>query len=297
MLPVSSSSTVSTMKFSLILATLNRTEEVKLFLQTLDAQTHRNFELIVVDQNKDDRLVSVLQPYQDRFQILHLRSTPGLSYARNVALKHLSGDLVAFPDDDCGYPADLLDRVATFFINYPKWNGLTGRSINEQGDNSSGKWDSKAGQITQINVWRRGASYTIFLRLSTVTSLGPFDETLGVGASTPWGSGEDIDYLLRATSMGIYYDPNLTIIHPLKVANLQENLVTSNKPTFFKTYSYALGRGRVLRKHNTPLWFVLYNWVRPLIGILLSLPQGNIHRTRSYLATLQGRVQGWLGWV
>ena len=91
------------MKFSLILATLNRTGEVDYLLKTLDRQTYRNFELIVVDQNADDRLVPLLAPYQANFPILHLQSAKGLSRARNVALEHVSGDIVAFPDDDCAY--------------------------------------------------------------------------------------------------------------------------------------------------------------------------------------------------
>jgi len=283
------------MKFSLILATLNRTEEVKVFLKSLDAQTYRDFELIVVDQNQDNRLTAIFQPYQERFHILHLRSTPGLSHARNVALKHIIGDLIAFPDDDCAYSPNLLERISIFFDNHPEWNGLTGRSINEKGQNSSGKWDSKAGKITQINVWVRGASYTIFLRQSVVVALGSFDESLGVGASTPWGSGEDIDYLLRAIPAGLYYEPDLTVVHPIKVNNLQKNEEHTVKNTFLKTYSYALGRGRVLRKHNTPLWFVFYNWLRPVAGILVSILQGNLGRIHPHWATLQGRVKGWFG--
>jgi glycosyltransferase involved in cell wall biosynthesis len=286
------------MKFSLILATLNRTAEVGYFLQSLDAQTYRNFELIVVDQNPDDRLLEFIEPYQNRFPILHLRSAKGLSKARNVALKHISGDIVAFPDDDCAYAPQLLQRIAEFFTNHPEWNGAIGRAVDQQGTDSSGRWDDEAGQITPINVWRRGTSFTIFLRQSTVAVLGPFDENLGVGANTPWGSGEDIDYLLRAINAGLYYDPAITVVHPIQVAQPQvvQPQINEDK-SFFKTYAYAMGRGRVLRKHNAPLWFVIYNWGRPLLGVTLSLLQGRLDRVRSYWATFQGRLQGWLGWA
>ena len=43
------------MKFSLIMPTINVTTELKLFLDSLKKQTYKNFELIVVDQNKDTR--------------------------------------------------------------------------------------------------------------------------------------------------------------------------------------------------------------------------------------------------
>ncbi|NDJ24086.1 glycosyltransferase [Nostoc sp. B(2019)] len=286
------------MKFSLVLATLNRTVEVEHFLQTLNTQTYRNFELIVIDQNPDDRLLEFIQAYQNSFPILHLRSAKGLSLARNVGLQHISGDIVAFPDDDCAYPQDILEHVAHFFTNHPEWNGLTGRSVDQQGKDSGRHGDSPPGPINRFNVWRRGISYTIFLRKSVVMEIGVFDESLGVGANTPWGSGEETDYLLRAINKGLYYDPAVTVTHPIKLTQtqlIQPNV--SKDKSYSKTYAYAMGRGRVLRKHNIPLWFVIYNWGRPLVGVALSLLQGRLDRVGSYWATFQGRVQGWLGWA
>lgn len=103
------------MKFSLIMGTLGRTAEVGRFLASLQRQDHSEFELIIVDQNPDDRLGSLIADYSRYFSIVWLDSPKGLSRARNIGLAQITGDVVAFPDDDCWYPDGLLSYVASRF--------------------------------------------------------------------------------------------------------------------------------------------------------------------------------------
>src|SRR5829696_3012355 len=62
------------MRFSHILRTVRRTAELAECLAALDAQTYRGFELIVVDQNLDNRVEPILAPYKGKFDTLHLKS-------------------------------------------------------------------------------------------------------------------------------------------------------------------------------------------------------------------------------
>jgi glycosyltransferase involved in cell wall biosynthesis len=55
-------------------------------------------EIIVVDQNADGRLDSIVETYRDRVEIEHIRSPVGLSRGRNLALRCERGSVVAFPD-------------------------------------------------------------------------------------------------------------------------------------------------------------------------------------------------------
>jgi len=272
-------------KFSLILATVGRVQDVDRFLESLDAQTYRDFELIVVDQNEDDRLVPILQRFQSHFPIYHLRYGRGLSRARNEGLKHVSGDIIAFPDDDCLYPSNLLEKVARWFAEHPERHGLTGRSVTNEAVPSSGRWDRMAGDVDRYNVWQRGVSITIFLRKKVVEAVGFFDEKLGVGSGTPWGSAEETDYLIRALEAGflIFYEPTLTIIHPDKTAEISLERVRS----------YGRGMGYVLRKHNYPIWYVLYHLMRPLGGAVLATITGKFRKVPYYLNTFLGRLEGY----
>ena len=176
------------MKVSLILATKGRVEEFAKCVHSLSRQTGAEVELIVVDQNRDDRLQPILAALP--FPVLHLRSEPGLSRARNAGLTAATGDIVAFPDDDCWYPDDLLSRVADFFAKNPAADGLTGRSEDGEGKASGGSFSMQPSPVTVRDVWKMGISYTIFLRAAVCAAVGPFDEELGVGAGTRFGSGK-----------------------------------------------------------------------------------------------------------
>ncbi len=85
------------MKFSLILCTVNREKEVIHFLDSLVEQVYKNFEVLVVDQNNDNRIKFIIEKYTS-LRLIYLKSELGLSKARNIGLKKAKGDIVCFPE-------------------------------------------------------------------------------------------------------------------------------------------------------------------------------------------------------
>jgi len=241
--------------FDLVVATVGRTEELERFLASLDAQTHTAYRVLVVDQNDDDRVVPLLDE-----RAVRLRSPRGLSRARNAALPELTADAVAFPDDDCVYPPDLLERVATRLASV---DGVTGREP---------WWTTSAATLTRDNLWNRAISFTIFLRRELVERVGAFDERLGL----PSSSAEEIDYLIRALDAGarIDYDPSIVVEHPRKHGDVAARDGESI--------------GYLLRKHRYGARTVARMLVRPAAGIALQPA-----RARFHAETLRGRVRGY----
>lgn len=277
--------------FSLVLATVGRVRELETFLESLDQQTYRSFELLVVDQNPDDRLAPLILKYGERFALHHFRSKTGLSYARNVALPHVSGDVVAFPDDDCWYPQSVLEEVDALLRSRPQLDGVAGRCLTAAGT-TRGRWANRAGLISKYNIFGRCISFTMFLRRKLVERIGPFDESLGLGARSPWLGAEDYDYLLRAAlcGSGVYYDPQIFVYH----RDLPSAFDARDRS---KRYGGALGFGRFLAKHRYPLPFVAYYALRYLADAAFSLVLGNVPKARYRWATLIGHFEGWLGGV
>jgi GT2 family glycosyltransferase len=275
------------MMFSLILCTYGSALHLERFLESLRDQSGESFELIVVDQNPDDRLDGLLRHYAALFDLRHIRAAPGLSSARNAGIRAARGDIFAFPDDDCWYPAGHLTLVR-FLLNDPKSDGLTCRCTDEQGNLAAGGEDRRAGTLNKWNVWNRGVSATLFLKRGVIARVGFFDEDLGLGARSSFQSGEETDYLLRSIGRGmtLRYEPSLSVYHPLPPPSRQAGAVQ-------KSWQYGLGMGRVLAKHDySPLqvgWFL----VVPFLGAIRALCTGDVALARVRATRALARYHGW----
>ena len=273
-------------RFSLVMATRGRDAEIAAFCESLTAQGRRDAELIVVDQNEDDRVPAVLSRFTRDLDWTHLRSpVPHANRARNLGLRAARGALVAFPDDDCLYPPGTLHRVAAAFDADPSLGLLTGPAASPAGGLGSGRWREHPGPIDAANVWTSVIEFNLWLRTPLATALGGFDEAMGPG--TPLGSAEGNDLVLRAVAAGASarYDPDLRVIHPDKrltdVAAARARL-------------YGRGLGFALRRHRVPARAWLPFALRPLGGAALSLLRGRPRDAAYYATTLLGRAEGFL---
>jgi glycosyltransferase involved in cell wall biosynthesis len=272
--------------FDLVVATVGRVSELDRLLDSLQRQTHDRLRVILVDQNEDERLAPVVERHA-RLAVVRVRSGRGLSRARNRGLQEVTSDVVAFPDDDCVYPEDLLARVGRR-LQGETLAGVTGRAVNADG-RSERTWKADPTTLTEENLWNRAISYTIFLRADVVGRVGSFDEELGLGSGTRWSSGEEIDYLVRAIRLGsrIAYDPAITVIHDERARDLGAARALRDRD--------GASVGYILRKHRYPARTLGRMLVRPLGGALLSLARLDPDRARLHLATLRGRLAGYRG--
>src|SRR5262249_368609 len=114
-------------------------------------------------------------------------------------------------------------------------------------------------------------------------------ETLGPGSGTPWGAGEETDYLLRAIDAGftIEYEPELTVSHPQKRVDYTAATVAAGR-------SYGMAMGRVLRKNGYPRWSAASHAGRAFGGAAIALARADPAEARFHVAVGRGRAQGWL---
>lgn len=228
--------------FSLIISTLgNDLDELRRLFDSILSSTCR-VQVIVVDQSNGSTGVERLfQPSDNIDWVYHKTLSKGLSVGRNFALRHvtISGGIIAFPDDDCWYPPDLLEKVMSAFEESSTdiLLGVIGASPQTPPQIISSK--CKCGNVVNIKSTFRSPSIAIFMRHQVADAVGCFDERLGLG--TQLGSGEETDYLLRAQALGYgtLFCESLVVGHP----DIQDKL------DWKRGIRYGLGFGAVCRKH------------------------------------------------
>jgi glycosyltransferase involved in cell wall biosynthesis len=74
------------------------------------AQTYRDFEIVVVNDGSPDDTEEVLRPYIESGKIHYIRQeNQGAAAARNRGVEMAEGELLAFLDDDDRWPSDKLE--------------------------------------------------------------------------------------------------------------------------------------------------------------------------------------------
>lgn len=104
-------------KVSVIVPVYNCEKFLKHTVESVKRQTYSNWELIITDDGSTDG--SLLEAYRlrqndARIKVLHLPSNHGISFARNIAMKHATGCYLAFLDSDDLWAKDKLKNQVEF---------------------------------------------------------------------------------------------------------------------------------------------------------------------------------------
>lgn len=105
--------------FSIVIPTYNRAELLKRCLDSVEAQTYKNWEAIVVDNFSEDNTEEIVKSYNDeRIVYIKNHNYGVIAVSRNKALDVAQGNWVAFLDsDDCWLPHKL-ETIIPYLNDY-----------------------------------------------------------------------------------------------------------------------------------------------------------------------------------
>ena len=127
----------------IILPNYNSSEFLEKTIDSVIAQTHKNWNLIIVDDCSDEKTKKILNKYSQNkdIQIVFLDKNKGAAFCRNNALELSKSEYVAFLDsDDVWFPDKLIKQINFMkknnydftYTNYTPYKGEENIDISNQ---------------------------------------------------------------------------------------------------------------------------------------------------------------------
>lgn len=282
-------------EFSLIIATLHDDGELQQCLESLTClQDAPPFEVIIVDQNGDERLLDVVASFSSALSVQHQRvDFRGANRARNLGAELARGNWLSFPDDDCQLFPDALHEVMKLAAD-PKLQIITGQTVDELGQSNVLRWKPQAMQFNHWNMFSCVTEATLFVRRERFLAVGGFDQRFGPGAIYPAAEGIDlVNRLLEGLADGqAWFSPRIKMQHPSKIPPW-------NRWAVGRFYSYAIGDGALIAKNPQPH---MLNWgLRTLASAFIQMFTLEGWRGLAFAARILGLLKGfvsfhWAAW-
>jgi len=269
--------------FSLIQTSQDRKSQLKRFVESLNNQFNIDFssiQLIFIDQGNNISSFNDLNKKIDFTYIKYHKCS--LSEARNIALKHVKGDIIAFPDDDCWYNPLTLSKVLECIQD--GYDGVIAKATDENGI----PLKIYKGTSRLLTLYNHCGAFSNSIFLKTDKDLF-FDENIGVGSSFKLLSGEETDYLynyIKKNNAVIIYNTNIEIHHPRNEKSNFSDLIIKN-------YYYARGWGYLLKKNKYPIKIIANSFIRPFVGMFVFCLLGKFKRMKKSFYILKGRIEGY----
>ncbi len=221
------------MLISVIIATYNRVDALRLVLQSLENQTDTNFEILIADDGSGGETKKFIEEFlkKTKNKIRHIWHEDlgfRLSTIRNLATKHAQGDYLIYLDGDCITQPDFIEQHrklsktghmitgSRVLIDQPYTEVLCKKSdFNFERDirNSACQlfFKKQINKLVQLFIklpdskirnykkfeWRRIKGCNMACWTSDARAIGGFDESL-----TGWGH-EDADFVFRLQDAGV----------------------------------------------------------------------------------------------
>jgi glycosyltransferase involved in cell wall biosynthesis len=167
-------------KVSIIIPTFNRRDYITIALDSVLAQTYREYEIIIIDDGSSDDTKEVLKPYQDNVRYFY-QDNKGIPTTRNRGIRESQGDYIGFLDSDDHWLPEKLERQIECFSKYPNYGMVATRCSCTTPDgrfiknNRPGKSGWILNDLFKANFIRTSSA---MIRKECLEKVGLFDESL-----------------------------------------------------------------------------------------------------------------------
>lgn len=191
---------------SVIIPVFNREDTIVTTIESVQYQTYKNLEIIVIDDGSTDNTYHLLENYGDEIKFFH-QINSGVSSARNKGIRHCTGDIIMFLDSDDTWLPQKVERQVDLFSQlgentFSCWCNLTLRQ--PDGTEEDALKEQDLDPEFNEGIWLNPLPFfssrflhfnqSIAIRRSVLPKIEGFDESLKVI--------EDMDFALQLAMLG-----------------------------------------------------------------------------------------------
>jgi len=264
------------------------------FLKSLLLQTYKNFELIIIDQNKDGKIDAIVELFKSNLDVQHIKvDFTGNARARDYGISFAKGRIIAFPDDDCAYDKDVLVKVVAEFSSRENLSILVAGSYDLASSRFSiGVNSHKAHYFSRFSMM--GVEFTQFFDRNRIDGKQlHLDHDFGIGSKYSGAEGFEMLYRLLRDGNIAFYTPDIKIYHPDK---------DHYKLGTGRMLMYSTGIGAYIRKfanqRDVFIWYYIIRkmFIAPILKMLLALVLFNPKKLAYSFYNLVGIWRGFLAY-
>jgi glycosyltransferase involved in cell wall biosynthesis len=245
-------------RFSIIVPCYHSYETLPQCLLSLQTQTFRSFEAILVDSTPGGQgLADLLAPYPWAQGYVHPQRL-GAHAARNLAAGLATGEILAFIDPDMTAHPQWLERLDRQLQN--------GHSVVGGGVDCPPHYWARTVHLTKYGWWLSGGSARPRTQLPSGNLCLPRSLFFEVGSFPDryWEGDTELSYRLRDKGHLLWHEPNAVTVHldvPPWQGFLRERRLRGYDTALARTSRHRWGTGqRLLRSLASPLVWLLMLW-------------------------------------
>lgn len=299
------------MKIAAIIPTYQRPQDLERCLEAFKKQLRPADEILVTMRDTDTKTADFFKSYDTEHLPLKVLTVnvPGVVAAMNCGLEASAGDIIAFTDDDAAPHVDWLQRIEAYFSSDERLGGLGGRDwqyvgtkLKEEGERKivgQMRWNGLVignhhlgvGEPQEVFVLK---GVNMSFRRTAIADLR-FDERMrGTGAQVHFELAFSLS--LKRAGWKILFDPKVAVDH-FPAQRFDEDL----RETFsaIALTNQLHNETLAILEYLSPIWRIVFLLTTTIISFLQwikLLPKEGIRSTEKFLASLQGRWEGWHTW-
>lgn len=107
-------------KVTVVTPTWNSSKYIRETIESVQAQTYQNWEMIIVDDCSTDNTIELVKDIAKKDSRIHLieqRYNQGAAVARNIAVQNSTGRYIAYLDSDDRWKPDKLEKQVKFMLS------------------------------------------------------------------------------------------------------------------------------------------------------------------------------------